>query len=89
MRVSNLWILPTGDANAVFIQYDARASASSPTQRQLALLELAGGRIAKLRNFGGLPPGVLAALLRAETPRLACAHGTVRDGLADNSGAAP
>jgi hypothetical protein len=88
-RVSNLWILPTGDANAVFVQYDARAGANGPPQRQLALLELEGGRIARLRNFGGLPPGVLTALLRTETPRLACVRSSVRAGLADNSGGAP
>jgi len=88
-RVSNLWILPTGDANAVFIQYDARRGEGGATQRQLALLELEGSRIARLRNFGGVPSGLLAAVLRDQAPRLACVRGPMHAALADNSVVAP
>ena len=50
LRISNLRVFPTGDSNAVFVSYTT-AAADSPTSEHLALIELSGERIAKLRDF--------------------------------------
>jgi hypothetical protein len=54
-HISNLWIFPTIDSNAVFVQYttssDVRSPAQLPDSEHLALLEMRGDRIAKMRNF--------------------------------------
>ena len=54
-HISNLWIFPTNDSNAVFVHYttsfDARSPAEPPDSEQLALLEMRGDRIVKIRNF--------------------------------------
>jgi hypothetical protein len=50
-QISNLWIFPTLDANALFVQYDVPASAGSTRERQLVLIEMRGDRIARMVNF--------------------------------------
>jgi hypothetical protein len=54
-HISNLWIFPTIDSDAVFVQYttssDVRSPAELPDSEHLALLEMRGDRIAKIRNF--------------------------------------
>ena len=50
LRISNLRVFPTGDSNAVFVSYTT-AAADSLTSEHLALIELSGERIAKLRDF--------------------------------------
>ena len=54
-HISNLWIFPTSDSNAVFVQYttssDVRSPVEVPNSEHLALLEMRGDRIAKIRNF--------------------------------------
>src|SRR5262249_32639833 len=59
-QVSNLWIFPTGDDSSVFIQYDVRGPGNSSPQRQLALLEMRGERIARMVNFSGGAPMLVA-----------------------------
>jgi hypothetical protein len=61
LRLSKLRIFPTGDSNSVFVRYTTSASDSQPgvehsehptlTSEHLALIELRGDRIAKLRDF--------------------------------------
>jgi hypothetical protein len=61
-QLSNLWIFPTRDANAVFIQYDLPATPTGTTsQRQLALVEMRGERISRMLNFGVAPPASVAS----------------------------
>ncbi|TLY79049.1 MAG: hypothetical protein E6K49_04490 [Gammaproteobacteria bacterium] len=54
-QISNLWIFPTNDSNAVFVHYrtssNARSPADRPDSEHLALLEMRGDRIVKIRNF--------------------------------------
>lgn len=55
-HVSNLWIFPTSDSNTVFVHYRTRSDVPSPAQEpdseHLALLEMRGDRIFKMRNLG-------------------------------------
>ena len=55
-HISNLWIYPTSDSNVVFVHYttrpDVRAPAQLPDSEHLALLEMRGDRIFKMRNLG-------------------------------------
>jgi hypothetical protein len=55
IAVGELWIYPTGDKNAVFVQYDM------PT-RQIAVIEMRGERIQRMRNFGAAPAALLEAM---------------------------
>lgn len=57
-----LWIFPTGESDAVFIQYETPASGETPQARQLALVEMRGERIQRMRNFGAAPELLLAAM---------------------------
>ena len=54
-HISTLWIFPTPDSNVVFVQYtigsEARSPAQVPDSEHLALLEMRGDRIFKMRNF--------------------------------------
>jgi hypothetical protein len=52
-QISNLWIFPTLDANAVFVQYDVPSSTGALPQPQLVLVEMRGERIARMVNFSG------------------------------------
>ncbi len=70
-HVANLWIFPTDDANAVFVQYDAPArSAEAMSHRQLALVEMRGDRISRMLNFAAVPAFSVAGTVReaAATP---------------------
>jgi hypothetical protein len=54
-RISKLWIFPTNDSNVVFVHYtlgsDVRSPAQVPDSEHLALLEMRGDRIFRMRNF--------------------------------------
>ena len=54
-QVSKLWIFPTPDSNVVFVQYTIGSDVRSPTQvpdsEHLAIIEMHGERIFKMRNF--------------------------------------
>jgi len=54
-HISNLWIYPTSDSNTVFVHYTTRSDVRSPLKRpdseHLALLEMQGDRIFKMRNL--------------------------------------
>ena len=63
--LDNLWIFPTGDANAVFVQYDVSAgSDGAASGRQLALVEMRGERISRMLNYSGAPQPLLASTAR-------------------------
>jgi ketosteroid isomerase-like protein len=66
--VSNLWIFPTGDSNYVFVRYTTSAAAESGVAEErsqhLALVEMRGDRIAKLRDFTSSANVILAAASR-------------------------
>ena len=64
-RTSYVWIFPTNSA-AVFVQFDAPAGAGAPSQRQLALVEMRGERIARIVNFSATPPVAPTTLVAAE-----------------------
>jgi ketosteroid isomerase-like protein len=67
-NVSNLWIFPTGDPNAVFVRYTTSTAAESGTDaarsEHLALVEMRGDRIAKLRDFTSSANVILTAASR-------------------------
>jgi hypothetical protein len=54
-RISKLWIFPTNDPNVVFVHYILGSDVPSPTQvrgpEHLAMIEMRGDRIFKMRNF--------------------------------------
>jgi len=54
-HISNLWIFPTNDSNAVFVQYTmssgVRSAARLPGSEHLALLEMRGDQIVKMLDF--------------------------------------
>ena len=64
-RTSNVWIFPTNSA-VVFVQFDAPAVGGAPSQRQLALVEMRGERIARIVNFSATPPVAPTTLVAAE-----------------------
>jgi hypothetical protein len=74
-RIANLWIFPTSDASTVFVQYDLTAGAEGPPHRQLALVELRGERIARMLNYSGAPPALLAGAARAVASTTTAARG--------------
>jgi hypothetical protein len=51
---SPIWIYPTGDPNDVFIQYTAVVGTGTAQRavQDIALVEMAGDRIAQIRDFG-------------------------------------
>ena len=55
-HISNLWLYPTNDPNVVFVHYttrsDVRPPAQLPDTEHLALIEMRGDRIFKMRNLG-------------------------------------
>jgi hypothetical protein len=67
-RITNLWVFPTGDANAVFVHYrttnDADVHEPGPTIEHLALIEMSGERIAKLHDLTTAPASVVAAVTK-------------------------
>ena len=56
-RTSNVWIFPT-HSSVVFVQFDASVTPDGPSQRQLALVEMRGERIARIVNFSAPPPAL-------------------------------
>jgi hypothetical protein len=62
-HISSLWIFPTNDSNTVFVQYTMSSDVGSPAEvsdsEHLALIEMRGNQIAKMRDFsagvGNLP----------------------------------
>ena len=54
-RISKLWIFPTNDPNVVFVHYTMGSDVRSPAQvrdsEHLAMIEMRGDRIFKMRNF--------------------------------------
>jgi hypothetical protein len=64
-HMSNLSIFPTPDSNTVFVHYttssDVRSPAQLPDSEHLALLEMRGDRIVKIRNSSA-DAGTLSAL---------------------------
>lgn len=72
-RISELWVFPTGDANAVFVCYTtineavpASVKSGAGETRHIALLEMQGEQIASLHDFAA-PSVTLAA--DAATPK--------------------
>ena len=55
-HISTLWIFPTPDSNVVFVQFTIASDVRSPVSgsEHLAVLEMRGDRIRKLRNFKNL-----------------------------------
>jgi hypothetical protein len=49
LRISNVRVFPTSDSNAVFVSYTTATAGLA--SEHLALIELRGDRIAKLRDF--------------------------------------
>jgi hypothetical protein len=52
-HISNLWTFPTPDSNTVFVHYTIGSdvpSSAEPDSEHLALLEMRGDRIVKIRN---------------------------------------
>ena len=63
VQAANVWIFPTGEKNAVFVQFDlSTAGAGTLPLQQIAWVELRGARISRMRNFGPAPAPVLAAM---------------------------
>jgi hypothetical protein len=59
MRITHLWISPTNDRNSVFVHYklspDPPSSANDCESEHLALIEMRGDRIARMREFNASP----------------------------------
>src|SRR6266436_2780609 len=64
-HIANLWVFPTSDSNTVFIHYTIGSGVRSPAElrdfEHLALLEMRGDRIFKMRMLGA-NAGNLSAL---------------------------
>ena len=59
----DLWIYPTGEKNAVFVQYDMPAGGDpSLPAKQVAVIEMRGELIMRMRNFGAAPAALLEAM---------------------------
>lgn len=73
----NLWIFTTGEENAVFVQYDIQSSGPERkpplATRQIALVEMRGERIHRMRNFGA-PPELLVAAMQGKVQSELCAR---------------
>ena len=76
--ISKLWIFPTNDSNVVFVQYATSSDVRSPTQlrnpEHLALLEMRGDRISKMRYFSA-EAGTLSTF---EASAVTCASASSR-----------
>jgi hypothetical protein len=80
--IGKLWIFPTNDSSVVFVQYATSSDVRSPAQlaeaEHLALLEMRGDRIFKLRYFstdaGTFPTLDASALTCAIASSRANAH---------------
>jgi hypothetical protein len=82
VRISALWIFPTNEPNTVFIRYTTSSGVRSPGElpdsEHLAVLEMRGDRIVKLRNFsadaGTLPTLDASVVARATASSRVNAH---------------
>jgi hypothetical protein len=69
-RIRTMWIYPTNDENAVFVQFDtAGDSSTAPLRRQLALVEMRGEKISRLLSFSP-PANALVSVRGAASPSL-------------------
>jgi len=77
-HISSLWIYPTRDSNTVFVNYtidfDVRSPSELPDSEHLALLEMRGDQIAKLRHFGTVSTSEAFLLARAIASARASTH---------------
>jgi hypothetical protein len=68
-HISSLWVYPTPNSNTVFVNYtidlDVRSPSELPDSEHLALLEMRGDQIVKLRHFGTLSTFEALLLARA------------------------
>ena len=68
-HISSLWVYPTPNSNTVFVNYtidlDVRSPSELPDSEHLALLEMRGDQIVKLRHFGTLSTFEAPLLARA------------------------
>ncbi len=81
--ISKLWSFPTNDSNVVFVQYATSSDDRSPEQladaEHLALLEMRGDQIVKLRYFSA-DAGTLSTLeASALTCAIASSHANAHD----------
>jgi len=67
-QVANLWIFPTNDAEAVFVQYEVRTSSNAAPERQLALVEMRGERISRIVSFAAQPVALVVATSPTNAP---------------------
>jgi hypothetical protein len=69
-RLRTMWIYPTSDQNAVFVQFETSGdTATAPPKRQLALVEMRGEKIARLLSFSP-PANALVSARGAASPSL-------------------
>jgi len=69
-HLRTLWIYPTNEPNAVFVEFDTTSDSSvAPLQRQLALVEMRGAKIARLLSFSA-PANTLVSARGAASPSL-------------------
>jgi cytochrome c len=80
VSVSELWIFPTNDPDAVFVRY-APGSLAGGTEQQLALVEMRGERIARMLNFSA-PTPLQAPATASSTPHCAPAADAASTGRA-------
>ena len=74
-RDARVWIFPTNDTDAVFVQYDASAPSSEATsQPQLVLVEMRGDQIARMRNFAAVPTAMVSSATRVAAATPCTAH---------------
>jgi hypothetical protein len=63
-HISKLWIFPTNDPNVAFVHYTIGLDVGSPAQvrdfERLALLEMRGDQIFRMRHFGAMPQAALS-----------------------------
>jgi hypothetical protein len=68
-HISSLWVYPTPNSNTVFVNYtidlDVRSPSELPDSEHLALPEMRGDQIVKLRHFGTLSTFEAPLLARA------------------------
>ena len=82
-HISKLWIFPTNDSDAVFVHYtissDARSAAQLPDSEHLALLEMRGDRIVKIRDFSAHAGTRLTPEASVVTRATASSHASALD----------
>jgi len=75
-HISTLWIFPTPHSNVVLTQFriasDVRAPAQVPDAEHMAIIEMRGDRIVKMRNFRNLHDAPQATGQRGEPFLIGC-----------------